>query len=230
MEKNRGPARRARSAWHDGASVVILEEPFPSGIVGIVRTDDSDTAFRAAVAGVEGGLQTIQVSMTAPDALDIARGVAASTGARVGLGSMTDPKAVAQAKKARIPFIATPFLHPEVAAAARREGIVCVMGATTPSEVFQADRAGAAMVDVFPIGSMGGPSYVRLLREPFPTLPLWASGGVDFDDIPEYLELGVVVGLTTGVFPIDALRRGDFAAVRELASRATAMSPRAVWG
>jgi 2-dehydro-3-deoxyphosphogluconate aldolase / (4S)-4-hydroxy-2-oxoglutarate aldolase len=198
--------------------------------VGIVRTDDSDTAFRAAVAGVEGGLQTIQVSMTAPDALDIARGVAASTGARVGLGSVTDAKAVSQARKAKIPFIATPFLHPEVAAAARREGMVCVMGATTPSEAFQAVRVGASMVDIFPIGSMGGPNYVRLLREPFPSLPLWASGGVDFDDIPEYLEMEVVVGLTTGVFPNDALQRGDFAAVRELAARATAMSPRAVWG
>jgi 2-dehydro-3-deoxyphosphogluconate aldolase/(4S)-4-hydroxy-2-oxoglutarate aldolase len=86
------------------------------------------------------------------------------------------------------------------------------------------------MVDIFPIGSMGGPSYVRLLREPFPTLPLWASGGVDFDEIPEYLEMEVVVGLTTGVFPTDALRRGDFAAVRELAARATSMSPRPVWG
>jgi 2-dehydro-3-deoxyphosphogluconate aldolase/(4S)-4-hydroxy-2-oxoglutarate aldolase len=210
--------------------VVILEEPFPSGIVGIVRTDDSETAFRAAVAGVEGGLQTIQVSMTAPDALDIARGVAASTGARVGVGSVTDPKAVALARKARIPFVATPFLQPEVAAAARREGIVCVIGATTPSEVFQAVRAGAAMVDVFPIESMGGPNYVRWLREPFPTLPLWASGGVEFDDIPEYLELDVVVGLTAGVFPAEALRRGDFAAIRELAARATALSPRPVWG
>jgi 2-dehydro-3-deoxyphosphogluconate aldolase/(4S)-4-hydroxy-2-oxoglutarate aldolase len=210
--------------------VVILEEPFPSGIVGIVRTDDSEAAFRAAVAGVEGGLQTIQVSMTAPDALDIARGVAASTGARVGLGSVTDPKVVTLARKAKIPFVATPFLHPDVAGAARREGLVCVMGATTPSEVFQAVRAGASMVDIFPIGSMGGPSYVRVLREPFPTLPLWASGGIDFEEIPEYLDMDVVVGLTTGVFPSDALRRGDFAAIRELAGRATAMAPRAVWG
>jgi 2-dehydro-3-deoxyphosphogluconate aldolase/(4S)-4-hydroxy-2-oxoglutarate aldolase len=210
--------------------VVILEDPFPSGIVGIVRTDDSETAFRAAVAGVEGGLQTIQVSMSAPDALDIARGVAASTGARVGLGSVTDPKAVSQARKAKIPFVATPFLHPDVAAAARREGMVCVMGATTPSEVFQAVRAGASMVDIFPIGSMGGPSYVRVLREPFPTLPLWASGGIDFEEIPEYLDMDIVVGLTTGVFPSDALRRGDFAAIRELAGRATSMAPRAVWG
>jgi 2-dehydro-3-deoxyphosphogluconate aldolase/(4S)-4-hydroxy-2-oxoglutarate aldolase len=210
--------------------VVILEDPFPSGIVGIVRTDDSETAFRAAVAGVEGGLQTIQVSMSAPDALDIARGVAASTGARVGLGSVTDPKAVSQARKAKIPFVATPFLHPDVAAAARREGMVCVMGATTPSEVFQAVRAGASMVDIFPIGSMGGPGYVRVLREPFPTLPLWASGGIDFEEIPEYLDMDIVVGLTTGVFPSDALRRGDFAAIRELAGRATSMAPRAVWG
>jgi 2-dehydro-3-deoxyphosphogluconate aldolase/(4S)-4-hydroxy-2-oxoglutarate aldolase len=210
--------------------VVILEEPFPSGIVGIVRTDDSETAFRAAVAGVEGGLQTIQISMTAPDALDIARGVAASTGARVGLGSVTEPKAVSLARKAKIPFVATPFLHPDVAAAARREGVVCVMGATTPSEVFQAVRAGASMVDIFPIGSMGGPSYVRVLREPFPALPLWASGGIDFEEIPEYLEMEVVVGLTTGVFPSDALRRGDYAAIRELAGRATSMAPRPVWG
>src|SRR5437879_7857709 len=110
------------SSWHDGPSVVILEEPFPSGIVGIVRTDDSETAFRAAVAGVEGGLQTIQISMTAPDALDIARGAAASTGARVGLCSVTEPNAASLARKAKTPFFATTFLHPDVAAAARRQG------------------------------------------------------------------------------------------------------------
>jgi 2-dehydro-3-deoxyphosphogluconate aldolase / (4S)-4-hydroxy-2-oxoglutarate aldolase len=207
--------------------MVALEDPVPNGLVGIVRADDSDVAFKAAVAAVEGGLQTVQVS--APDAIDIARGVSASTGGRAGVGSITDARSVALARKARIPFVATSFLQPDVAAAARREGMVCVIGATTPSEVFEALRAGATVVDIFPIGSMGGPDYVRWLREPLPNVPLRVSGGVEHERIPEYLQLGVTIGLSTSVFPAEALRRGDFAAIRELAARAAATVPQAVW-
>lgn len=207
--------------------MVALEDRIPSRLVGIIQSEDSETAFRAAVAAVEGGLRTIQVSMAAPEAFDIARGVSASTGAQVGLGSVTDVRSVALARKARVSFIATSFLQPDVAAAARREKILCVMGAITPSEVFEAIRAGAEVVELFPVASMGGPQYVRWLREPLPNASLWVSGGVGVDQIPEFIQLGVTVCLSSAIFPAEALRRGDFAAVRELAARAASMVPQA---
>ncbi|MBO0683475.1 MAG: hypothetical protein J2P45_09990 [Candidatus Dormibacteraeota bacterium] len=207
--------------------MVALEERVPDRLVGIIRSEDSEIAFRAAVAAVEGGLGTIQVSVAAAEAFDIARGVSASTGARVGVGSVTDIHTVGLAKKARVSFVATSFLQPEVAAAARRERMLCVMGATTPSEAFEAIRAGAEVVNLFPVASMGGPHYVRLLREPLPNASLWVSGGVAVNQIPEFIQLGVTVCLSSAIFPAEALRRGDFAAVRELAAQASSLVPQA---
>jgi 2-keto-3-deoxy-6-phosphogluconate aldolase len=46
---------------------------------------------------------------------------------------------------------------------------------------------------------------------------------VEIDQIRHYLALGVcAVGLTSGLFPADALRRGDMATITELARRVSA--------
>jgi 2-keto-3-deoxy-6-phosphogluconate aldolase len=54
---------------------------------------------------------------------------------------------------------------------------------------------------------------------------------VEIDQIRHYLALGVcAVGLTSALFPPDALRRGDMATITELARRAsTATTATASW-
>jgi 2-keto-3-deoxy-6-phosphogluconate aldolase len=62
-----------------------------------------------------------------------------------------------------------------------------------------------------------------------PDVPLWVSGGVEIDQIEEYLSLGVsAIGLTTALFPPDAVRRGDTALITALARRA-ATAAGALW-
>jgi 2-keto-3-deoxy-6-phosphogluconate aldolase len=57
-------------------------------------------------------------------------------------------------------------------------------------------------------------------------VPLWVSGGVEIDEVPAYLRLGVrAVGLTTALFPPAALRARDLGAITELARRASALAP-----
>ena len=60
---------------------------------------------------------------------------------------------------------------------------------------------------------------------PLGPVPIWVSGGVEIDDVPGYLKAGVrAVGLTTAVFPVAALRSGDFTAVTALARRASVLT------
>jgi 2-dehydro-3-deoxyphosphogluconate aldolase/(4S)-4-hydroxy-2-oxoglutarate aldolase len=199
--------------------VLSLEHAFPNGLAGLVEAADPDVAFRAAVAAAEGGVSTIEVATSFPDCIDVARGVSASTGAIAGIGGVTDPRFVAQARKARLPFVASPFQLAEVAAECRRDGILCVMGAMTPTEIHRARAAGASLVKVFPIGAVGGAEYIRALRGTLPDVPFLVSGGVRIEDIPEYLRLGVFVGLGSELFPRQALERADYATIRELAGR-----------
>ncbi len=207
------------------------DQVFPNRVAGVIRSDDPEAAFHACVAAMEGGIGTVEVTMTVPSCLDIVRGLVASTGGAfpVGVGTVWEAETVALAKQAGAAFVVTPAVIPEVAAACAREDILCVLGALTPTEVHQARRAGADMVKVFPVEAVGGPAYVRWLQGPMPGTPLWVSGGVEIEQVEEYLSLGVAaIGLTTALFPPDAVRRGDTSLIAALARRAAAAAG-AVW-
>jgi 2-dehydro-3-deoxyphosphogluconate aldolase/(4S)-4-hydroxy-2-oxoglutarate aldolase len=211
--------------------VLTREQAFPNRVAGVIRSDDPEAAFRACVAAMEGGIGTVEVTMTVPSCLDIVRGLVASTGGSfpVGVGTVLEAQTVAQAKQAGAAFVVTPAVIPEVAEACAREDILCVLGALTPTEVHQARMAGADLVKIFPVQAVGGPDYVRWLQGPMPGTPLWVSGGVEIDQVELYLSLGVAaIGLTTALFPPDAVRRGDTALITALARRAAAATG-AVW-
>jgi 2-dehydro-3-deoxyphosphogluconate aldolase/(4S)-4-hydroxy-2-oxoglutarate aldolase len=147
----------------------------------------------------------------------------------VGVGTVWDPGAVQEAKEAGASFVVTPVVLPEVAAACREHDILCVLGALTPTEIYAARLAGAAVVKVFPIAPVGGPRYIESLNGPLGGVPFWVSGGVAIDDIGPYLRLGVrAVGLTSALFPPDALAHRDMDRIRENAERAAQVAAAAV--
>jgi 2-dehydro-3-deoxyphosphogluconate aldolase/(4S)-4-hydroxy-2-oxoglutarate aldolase len=207
--------------------VLTLEQAFPTGVAGVIRTQNSDFAFHACMAAAEAGIGTLEVTTTVPACFDIVRGLIASTNGSVpvGVGTVWDAGAVAEAAAAGAAFVVTPVVLPEVAEACRQHDLLCVLGALTPTEIYQAWRAGAGLVKVFPVAAVGGPAYVGFLKGPMPEMPLWVSGGVDLDQVEAYLKLGVkAVGLTSALFPADALERGDLDAIRGLARRAAALT------
>ncbi|MGH7765225.1 MAG: bifunctional 4-hydroxy-2-oxoglutarate aldolase/2-dehydro-3-deoxy-phosphogluconate aldolase [Candidatus Dormibacteraceae bacterium] len=208
-----------------------IAEVFPNRLCGVLRTEDADAGFQACLAAVEGGVRTIEITKTVPSCFELIRGLIATTGGRyaVGVGTVWDPGAVTEAKDAGASFVVTPVLLPEVAEACRHEDILCVLGALTPTEIYQARLAGAALVKVFPIAPVGGPAYVEALNGPMGGVPFWVSGGVAIEEIGAYLGLGVkAVGLTGSLFPKDALARKDFDAIRANAERATAAAAEAM--
>src|SRR5216684_931641 len=210
---------------HNQPGVKSIELVFPSGLCGVIRTDNADAAFQACLAAIEGGIGTIEVTTTVPSWYEIVRGLIGTTLGKIpiGVGTVWDPGAVGEAKEAGADFVVTPVVLPEVAEACRKHDILCVLGALTPTEIYHARLAGANLVKVFPVGPVGGPEYIKALQGPMGGVPLWASGGVEIDQIPAYLRLGVkAVGLTGSLFPADALARRDMASIRETAARAAA--------
>jgi 2-dehydro-3-deoxyphosphogluconate aldolase / (4S)-4-hydroxy-2-oxoglutarate aldolase len=188
-----------------------------------MRTDDPDAAFQACLAAIEGGIGTIEITTTVPSWYEIVRGLIGTTLGKVpiGVGTVWDPGAVTEAREAGADFVVTPVVLPEVADACRKEDILCVLGALTPTEIYHARLAGANIVKVFPVGPVGGPDYIRALQGPMGGVPLWASGGVEIEHITAYLRLGVkAVGLTGALFAPEALARRDLDSIREKAGRA----------
>jgi 2-dehydro-3-deoxyphosphogluconate aldolase / (4S)-4-hydroxy-2-oxoglutarate aldolase len=207
--------------------VRTIEAIFPSGLCGVLRTESADAGFQACLAAMQGGIGTIEITTTVPSCYEMVRGLVASSGGKtpIGVGTVWDPGAVREAKDAGADFVVTPVVLPEVAEACRQEDILCVLGALTPTEIYQARLAGAALVKVFPISPVGGIEYIRSLNGPMGGVPYWVSGGVEIGQIADYLRLGVrVVGLTGSLFSPEAIAHGDMDTIRRKAERAAEAS------
>lgn len=190
------------------------------GIVPVIRADSVDVAVRVVDALVEGGIRTLEITMTVPDAMAAIRTVADRFGRDVllGAGTVTSRSLAEEALDAGAEFLVTPCLVPEVIEVARARDVPAMPGALTPTEVFAAWSAGGDIVKIFPASNVGGPSYLRALKGPFPQIPLCPTGGVNLETIGEFVKAGAdVVGVGGELVSKAAIGRGDYGAITTLA-------------
>ena len=193
-------------------------------LVAIVRGTDGPAAGRAALGAMEEGFQYVEIALTTPGALEAISEVraAAPAGCFVGAGTVLTIQDVDNVEGAGGQFVVTPSLAPSIEEAAGR-GIPVLAGAFTPSEAFESMNRGAAAVKLFP-ASIGGPGYLKALRDPFPDIPFIAVGGVGLDEAAGYWRAGAIaVGLGGPLFG-GAGSGGDLAPVRERARRFVALA------
>jgi 2-dehydro-3-deoxyphosphogluconate aldolase/(4S)-4-hydroxy-2-oxoglutarate aldolase len=186
-------------------------------LVAIVRGTDGAAAAKAALAAMEEGFRFVEIALTTPGALEAISEVraAAPEGCFVGAGTVLTVQDVDRVAEAGGQFMVTPSLAESIAESARR-GIPVLAGVLTPSEAYEAMNRGATAVKLFP-ASIGGPGYLKALRDPFPGIPFIAVGGVGLDEANGYWEAGAIaVGLGGPLFG-DAGSGGDLGPMRERA-------------
>ena len=94
-------------------------------------------------------------------------------------------------------------------------------GCFSPTEIFEAWEAGADFVKVFPCSAMGGASYLKSLKAPFPYLRLVPTGGVTLENAVEYLALpNVPVVGGTWIANAQAIRDKDWSGILARAKQA----------
>ncbi|WP_343318656.1 bifunctional 4-hydroxy-2-oxoglutarate aldolase/2-dehydro-3-deoxy-phosphogluconate aldolase [Arthrobacter sp. TMP15] len=161
-------------------------------LVAIVRGTDSDAAVQTALSLMAEGFRYVEVALTTPNAADVIAAIreTAPDEAQVGAGTVLSIRDVADVVAAGAQFIVTPALAESIGAAVRC-GLPVLAGAFTPTEVLEGMNRGATLVKLFP-ASVGGPRYLKALRDPFPDVPLIAVGGVGANDAKDYWDAGAV--------------------------------------
>lgn len=135
----------------------------------------------------------------------------------IGSGTVLTEKQVELTKNAGGKFIISPDTNGAVIKKTRELGMVSIPGALTPSEVQSAHLYGADFVKLFPVCSLGT-EYVKLVKTPLSHIELLAVGGIQQNDMAEYLAAGVS-GFCIGSNIIDkkALAKNNYKAITELA-------------
>lgn len=186
-----------------------------AGVLAVLRAPSADEALRAIDALIAGGVRGIEVTYSTPDAPSvIAKAIAVhGVSAYVGAGTVTTPDEAKAAADAGAAFLVSPGSVPSVIEAMRATGAITMSGALTPTEVMTAVAAGTDVVKIFP-ASLGGPSFLKALRGPFPSVPLMPTGGVTPDNLPEWFAAGAVaVGAGGDLVPGSAFADGDYAEI-----------------
>src|SRR5260370_4424172 len=117
-------------------------------------------------------------------------------------------------------FLTSPGLDLSIVELASKANIVTMPGALTPSEVTAAYRAGVDFIKVFPGAPVGGASYIRALKGPFPNASFVAAGGVTQQSASELIRAGATaLGIGAELIPRDAVRLRRAQQIRELARR-----------
>jgi 2-dehydro-3-deoxyphosphogluconate aldolase / (4S)-4-hydroxy-2-oxoglutarate aldolase len=162
------------------------------GLIPVLRASSAATGHALVDAMMAGGVTVVEVTMTVPDALAVLRELKQRYGNSIllGSGTVTSAKQAEATIEAGAEFVVSPSLHLDVIAKTKELGKVSIPGALTPTEVITAWQAGADYVKVFPCSAMGGASYLKSLRAPFPELKLIPTGGVTLQTAADFLKAG----------------------------------------
>jgi 2-dehydro-3-deoxyphosphogluconate aldolase/(4S)-4-hydroxy-2-oxoglutarate aldolase len=191
------------------------------GIIPGVRLSSAEDARFAAEAIYSSGIPIVEVTMTVPGAVQvIAQLMKQNSALIVGAGSVFDVETAERCLDAGTGFITTTGLDLEIVNFTAKRGTVLFPGALTPGEVIAAWKAGVDFVKIFPCAQVGGPSYIRALKAPFPQIPLIAAGGVNQDTAVDYIRAGATaVGIGRDLIHPDAIRRREDGWIHELSLR-----------
>src|SRR5258708_6785094 len=196
----------------------VLDAITSERVVAILRAPDANRFRDVTLALIDSGVRIIEFTLTSLGALDALRACTAEriSGVVIGAGSVINAGAAKSAVEAGAAFLVSPTLTGTVIKLGNRHGVPVIAGGFTPSELDRASKSGAAAVKLFP-AFLGGPAYLRALREPLPHLRVIPTGGIAADDVPRYLSAGAIaVGVGTDLVQ-DSAQSGDFAAITQRA-------------
>ncbi|GAB2577872.1 bifunctional 4-hydroxy-2-oxoglutarate aldolase/2-dehydro-3-deoxy-phosphogluconate aldolase [Microlunatus antarcticus] len=198
-------------------------------VVAVLRAPDATTAIHAVDALVAGGVTGIEVTYSTPDAVAVIREVRDRYGDDVylGAGTVLEPAQARAAVDAGAEFLVSPGTEATLAAAMLDTGVTVLSGALSPSEVMATLALGVHVVKLFP-ASLGGPAFLRALRGPFPHVDFVPTGGVNADNLGEWLTAGAVaVGAGGELCSAKAMAAGDWAAITATAGTFSRAAQRA---
>src|SRR5436305_3577885 len=165
-----------------------LRRVLDGGIVAIVRSPDSSKLVEVCRALADGGVTTVEITMTVPDALDVLRQVRTALGDKIllGAGTVLDAETARAVLLAGAEFVVAPVVNLDVIRLCRRYNKLVMPGAFSPTEILAAWDAGADVVKVFPADPLG-PAFFRAMRGPLPQVRLMPTGGGDLTTAAEFL-------------------------------------------
>lgn len=188
-----------------------------AGIVAVVRAENAEKAMRITDACIEGGVAAIELTFTVPQAHRVIEELAkkyTSDQIILGAGTVMDAETARTAILSGAEYIVSPYFNAETVKLCNRYRVPCMPGAMTIKEVVEAMEAGADIVKIFP-GEVFGPKIIKAIKGPIPYAKMMPTGGVNVDNVGEWIRAGAVAVGAGGALTAGA-KTGDYASITKI--------------
>lgn len=203
----------------------LLAEVEAKKIVPVVKLDRASDAQPLCQALCEGGLPVAEITFRTDAAEESIRIAAkAFPEMMIGAGTIVNTEQAKRAVDAGAKFLVSPGLSPSVTQWALDHEILIFPGTCTPSEIMTAMDYGLSVVKFFPASQYGGLSTIKALAAPFPSIRFMPTGGINAENINDYLKFDKIIACGGSWMVKDSLiNEGSFDKIRELTAQAAAL-------
>lgn len=190
------------------------------GVIAVVDAPVQERLLDWGRAIAKGGIKLLGVPVTLSMVTELTDDLGDEGDLIIGVTGVMHPDQVMVAVAAGAEYVLTPLANPAIIKAAKERGLEVIAGAMTPTEVAICLDAGADLVAVHPAGPLGLDYFASVARQ-FREAPLLASGVIDIENAPHFLEAGALGAIVDrGVFPDG----NEPAALEVISARALALT------
>ena len=199
----------------------VLTKIAECGVVAVVRADSKEEAVNISEACVKGGIQGIEVTFTVKDADEVIKELTSvyenNNNVIIGAGTVLDAATARIAILSGAQFVVSPAFDEDTAKLCNLYQVPYMPGCMTITEMKRALEAGVDIVKLFP-GNAFGPEFVKAVKAPLPQVNIMPTGGVDLDNVEQWIKNGcVAVGVGGNL--VAPAKTGEFDLITEYAKQ-----------
>ena len=199
-----------------------------TGIVPVFYNKDLEICKQVLKACYDGGIRVFEFTNRGDYAHEVFRDLnkwaeKETPDMILGVGSVVDTGTTSLYIQLGASFIVSPILNPEMAKVCNRRKIGWSPGCGSLTEISYAEELGAEVVKIFPGTEVGGPSFVKGVKGPFPWTSIMPTGGVEptEDNLSKWFSAGVhCVGMGSQLVTKEILANKDWAALTKVVKNA----------
>ncbi len=172
----------------------VIQKIKEAGIVAVVRAENGESAKKISDACLEGGVPAIELTFTVPGAHKVIEQLAAEykNGEMIlGAGTVLDAETARIAILSGAQYIVSPYYDEATVRLCNRYAVPCMPGVMTIKDVVAALEMGVDIIKLFP-GDSFGPGMVKAIKGPIPQANIMPTGGVDVNNVAQWIKAGVV--------------------------------------
>lgn len=198
----------------------VIQRIKSDGIVAVVRAENADEAKKITEACMKGGVNAIELTFTVPKAhkvIDELSDYYKNDEIILGAGTVLDSQTARTAILSGAQYIVSPYYDEDTIRLCNRYAIPCMPGCMTIHDVIHSLEMGCDIIKLFP-GDAFGPGMVKAIKGPVPQANIMPTGGVDADNVGEWIRAGVVA-VGAGSSLTKGAKTGDFNLITETAKK-----------